>query len=131
VPDAGTAAALAARVGVDPSTIPFNATLLWSLQQQLIRDDAYVIAVTNEDPRDYARFATVSASSEQRVNASNPFDGDARNVISGQTRAVVFNLTSSSQIGGVGPNQGIPGTNRWMSDGPFAVCARWLGWVSV
>ena len=37
---------------------------VWSIQQQLIRDDAYVIGIYNADPRDHARNASnITASS--------------------------------------------------------------------
>jgi len=56
----------------------------------------------NEDPRDLARSATVSASSEQP-------EGAAVNVLSGQTRA-----THGPK--GVAPKRMRSGVHRWMSD---------------
>jgi hypothetical protein len=88
---------------------------VWSIQQQLIRDDAYVIGVYNEDPRDYAKTASVTASTEITPTSNSSaggvpggLDGRAANVISGQSRAVVFGP-------GVAPLQGINGSNRWIS----------------
>eukprot|EP00055_Hartaetosiga_balthica_P016522 m.105045 g.105045 ORF g.105045 m.105045 type:complete len:884 (+) comp9122_c0_seq3:1257-3908(+) len=114
---AGTAAAYAVYAGIDAGVIPQDKSKVWSVQQQLIRDDAYVIGVYNEDPRDHARTAIVSASSELSPNATNALNGSAVNVISGQTRAVVTPLVSHTQTGGVGVGQGIEGTNRWISNG--------------
>jgi len=37
---------------------------IWELQQQLLKDDCYIIGVKNEDPMDIARVAKVTASSE-------------------------------------------------------------------
>ncbi|EDQ87561.1 uncharacterized protein MONBRDRAFT_27047 [Monosiga brevicollis MX1] len=108
----GTAAALAARLGCKALDLPSNPEALWSLQQQLIRDDAYLIGVLNEDPRDYARNASVQASTELFAGG---IDGRARNVLTGQTRAVVTPLQAHTGMGGVPVGQGINGTNRWMS----------------
>eukprot|EP00043_Microstomoeca_roanoka_P019321 m.216036 g.216036 ORF g.216036 m.216036 type:complete len:923 (+) comp16981_c1_seq4:56-2824(+) len=111
----GTAAAYAVSKGVDAADIPANRSMVWSIQQQLIRDDAYIIGVYNEDPRDYARRAAVFASSEVFPNATSAVNGSAVNIISGQTRAVVTPLSNSNQVGGVPEGQGIPGSNRWLS----------------
>lgn len=85
---------------------------MWSIQQQLLRDDAFIIGTYNDDPRDYARKATITASSE-RANAT------ARNVISGQSRAVVSSVADVSigHGGGVPASQAIAGANRWISVG--------------
>ena len=108
-------------------TGPFSQALkdspeaVWSIQQQLLRDDAFVIGVLNEDPRDYAQNATVTTTSEtlpdhkpgdqkhgDQKNGTLGLDGRAVNVISGQSRAVTGAL-------GVAPGQGLNGTNRWIS----------------
>ena len=83
---------------------------VWSIQQQLIRDDAYVIGIYNQDPRDHARNASNITASSVYVNTSMNWYGYAANVVSGQTRAVdgkagVYN----------GSNAYISGINRWMS----------------
>ena len=128
----GTAAAYAVRHGLAPIELKDHPEAVWSIQQQLLRDDAFVIGVLNEDPRDYARNATVSATSEQAgptvaAEASDRgpgggrrrrqdqqqqqaagLDGRAVNVISGQSRAV-------TGAKGVAPGQGLNGTNRWIS----------------
>ncbi|MEZ4612860.1 MAG: hypothetical protein R2838_21890 [Caldilineaceae bacterium] len=51
-----------------------------SIQQRLLRDDAYLIGHTNEDPHD-RRTARIRASSAQA-------EGCAAHVVSGQSRAV-------------------------------------------
>eukprot|EP01065_Artemidia_motanka_P040242 TRINITY_DN49_c2_g1_i1.p1 TRINITY_DN49_c2_g1~~TRINITY_DN49_c2_g1_i1.p1 ORF type:complete len:881 (+),score=236.13 TRINITY_DN49_c2_g1_i1:62-2644(+) len=103
---AGTAAAYAVKHGVDPAQLTQCRDCVWSVQQQLLRDDAFVIGMYNEDPRDLARNATISASTQQ---VGSP-DGRAVNVISGQTRAIVAPR-------GVPEGQGKAGANRWISKG--------------
>jgi hypothetical protein len=108
----GTAAAYAVRHDLAPIVLKDHPDAIWSIQQQLLRDDAYIIGMYNTDPRDHARSATITASS---ARAAAP----AVNVINGQTRSVVtgyVNVTIGSG-GGVPPSQGKNGTNRWISDG--------------
>ena len=102
---AGTAAAYATTHGVDPIALKDHPEAVWSIQQQLIRDDALVIGVYNADTRDHALRSKVTATSE---TAAAGVDGRASNVISGQSRALVSS-------GGVPPSQGINGSNRWIS----------------
>jgi hypothetical protein len=85
----GTAAAMCVRERVDPRELGRRS--IKSLQQQLLRDDAYIIGVANEDEDDLARGSEVRASSEKS-------QGPATNVINGITR-------------GVGAD-----SNRWISD---------------
>eukprot|EP01084_Bolivina_argentea_P162123 282165_1 len=95
---------------------------VWSIQQQLIRDDAYVIGIYNKDYRDHARNASNIFASSTYVNNTQGWNGDAWNIISGQTRAV-------DGPKGVYPNnkQGyIPGINRWMSEG-----TEWPAWIII
>lgn len=107
----GTAAAHAAASGTAPALLPDDQALLRSIQQSLIRNDAYLIGVTNEDSSDLARRAIITASSEQP-------GGDARNVISGQTRSV-------NGEEGAPARRAIPGSHRWMSD-PADQLPAWL-----
>ncbi|MGH2561819.1 MAG: FAD-dependent oxidoreductase, partial [Thermomicrobiales bacterium] len=58
---AGTAAALCARRGVTPREL--HRTRLAALQQTLLRQDAAVLGLVNDDPDDLARRARVRASS--------------------------------------------------------------------
>jgi hypothetical protein len=97
----GTAAAETVRRGVLPANLASDADAMHAIQQQLLRDDAFVIGIRNEDRRDLARQARVAASSAQP-------DGAAANVLSSQTRAV-------SGPGGARSERAAPGTQRWMS----------------
>ena len=56
---AGTAAAYSTTHGIDPIALQDQPLAVWSIQQQLIRDDALLIGVTNEDPRDHARCGAI------------------------------------------------------------------------
>lgn len=75
----GTAAALAIRYGCSPREI--GRSHLAKLQQQLLKDDCYIPGSRNEDPKDLARQAQVSATSESA-------DGPAVNVVNGISRSV-------------------------------------------
>lgn len=98
----GTAAAYAAAHRRDPAELADDPAALHSIQQRLLRDDAYLIGVTNQDSCDLARLARVSASSEQA-------GGQGANVVTGQTRAVFGEW-------GATPDRAHPGVHRWMSD---------------
>jgi hypothetical protein len=104
----GTAAAYAVTHSVPPITLQDHPAAVWSIQQQLLRDDQFIIGLLNEDPRDHARNATVTASSETAF-------GPAANVLSGQSRAIVTGPITG-HAGGVPPGQGKPGSNRWISE---------------
>lgn len=77
---AGTAAAMCIEKGTDPRGI--YQSHMPELQQQLLKDDMYIIGYRNEDPSDLALMASVSASSEKSALFS------AQNVINGLTRVV-------------------------------------------
>ncbi len=78
---AGTAAALCVRHDATPHELGRSA--IKDLQQQLLKDDAYIIGVTNTDPDDLAHSATVRASSETaKAPAGNVTDGVHRGVYS-------------------------------------------------
>lgn len=96
---AGTAAALCVKHQCAPWELGKEG--IQELQQQLLKDDAYIIGVTNSDPHDLARKAAASASSAM------PDGRGAENVINGIHR-------------GVGPR-----ANRWSSD-PNAGMPQWL-----
>lgn len=98
----GTAAALAASAEVVPARIAEDTSLLTRIQQQLLRDDAFLIGIRNEDTEDLARCARVSASSEQP-------EGPASNIVSGANRAMAGD-------GSVPEEVQFSGTQRWMSD---------------
>lgn len=107
----GTAAAAAVREGIPPAALPGRPDVMQRIQQQLLRDDAYLIGRVNEDPGDVARQARVEASSEQPL-------GPAANVLSGETRAVFGPK-------GAPPGRALESTNRWMSD-PRAGLPAWI-----
>lgn len=97
----GTAAAYAARARRAPAELPADSAAMRAIQQLLLRDDAYLIGLRNQDPGDMAPRAAVSASSAAP-------DGDATNVVSGQNRAV-------HGPDGSPPDRALPGLHRWMS----------------
>lgn len=108
----GIAAAGAARKGVDISSILNDPDHLASLQQEILRQDGFLIGVPNQDPRDLARTATVSSSDAAPVGA-------AANVISGFTR------TTTGPRGTV-PGSMPSGTHRWMSRSlPATLSLEW------
>jgi len=98
----GTAAALAARENIRPVDIVKNNFLISQIQQQLLKDDAFIPGKTNQDNKDLAKIATITANHEQ-------IDGPAINIISGQNRSVHGKR-------GVRSDLAIVGTHRWMSD---------------
>ncbi len=98
----GTAAAYAAANNQRVSDLPNDVAAMKRIQQQLLRDDAFLIGKHHEDSHDLARRAKVTASSQQH-------DGEAINVLTGQTRSV-------HGTRGVMPDRNSPGTHRWMSD---------------
>ncbi len=79
---AGTAAALCAARGINPRDL--GRSYIEDLQQQILKDGAHLIDLPNTDPRDLARTAAVTASSEgfepggERMAATNAVDGFAR-----------------------------------------------------
>jgi hypothetical protein len=62
---AGTAAHICAERGIAPREL--YERHMAELQQQLLKDDCYIIGLRNEDPADLARAATASASSEESL----------------------------------------------------------------
>ncbi len=115
----GTAAAFAIHNKSEPDALPSNPKLIHAIRQQLLRDDALLLSCQNEDPRDLARKATVTVSSEQD-------DSPASSVIDGWTRA----LRSPSENRGEGPIGAPPdrfpeATHRWMSD-PAQGLPAWI-----
>lgn len=95
---AGTAASLCVRYNCTPRELGKEA--IKELQQLLLKQDAYIIGVTNSDPYDIARTAEVKASSEVR-------GCEAVNVINGISRGVYERK------------------NRWASD-PTQPMPQWL-----
>ncbi len=98
----GTAAAFAVLDNIEPKALTSNRNLIEKIQQQLLRDDAYLIDCMNRDKEDLARVASIHASSEMP-------DGEAVQVASGQTRSVHGKR-------GAPVDREHPGTHRWMAD---------------
>lgn len=126
----GTAAALALRQNVPPADIAADADLVCDIQQRLLRDDCYLIGVSNEDPRDLVRTAamiTASSTREQDTcrlvhqnETGHPHSGECaytpENIRSGQTRIVTK----------LPPDRQQPGLHRWMSrELPATIEIRW------
>lgn len=107
----GTAAAFAVSHDLDPCDLSDDVEAIGNIQQQLLRDDAFLIGRLNADPGDLARQAMVTASSEQR-------GGEAANVLTGQTRSVHGERGAPS-------HRNAPGSHRWMSD-PDQGLPAWL-----
>jgi len=130
----GTAAALALRQNVLPADIAADAKLVRAIQQQLLRDDCYLIGVSNDDPKDLVRIATtITASSYQsywQENEGGRMDSEIllpslscqQSIRSGQTR-IVTKLPGHRQH---------PGPHRWMSgELPATLEIRWNEPVSL
>jgi hypothetical protein len=98
----GTAAAYALSQSLKPSKLVSNREGIAKIQQQLIRDDAFLIGNLNGDPKNLARLANITATSEQTGS-------EAINVVSEQTRSV--HGKRGAPIG-----RAHPGTHRWMSN---------------
>ena len=145
----GTAAALALKAGVIPAEIAGSSSLLRSIQQRLLRDDAYLIGVRRADADDLAPSAVVTASSEQA-------GGEAALVLSAQTRAVhgpdvvacaetanqwenvlaeIATGKATALYTSAPPDRAAPGLHRWMSEPaaglPATLELRWAAPVAV
>jgi hypothetical protein len=70
---AGTAAALCTKLGMTPRELGKKENR--RLQQTLLRNDAYIPGVFNEDPEDLARTAAVDATSWSRTEVYDPKRG--------------------------------------------------------
>ncbi len=78
----GTAAAQAIDVGLSPNELANDAAQCGRLQQQLLRDDCYLLGVRNADEDDLVRQA------DQITASSHQSGAEPDNVRSGQTRSV-------------------------------------------
>jgi hypothetical protein len=107
----GTAAAWAVRHDCQPADLPDNREAMQAIQQQLLRDDVFLVGCLNRAADDLAGRAAITASSELP-------DGQADNVVSGQTRCV-------HGTDGAPPERANPGTHRWMSD-PAQELPGWI-----
>ncbi len=107
----GTAAAYAVQNDLSISDLATNKMATQTIQQQLLKDDVFLIGLKNEETTDFAQLATVTASSEI-------VGGEAINVLSGITR-------STHGERGAPPSRRIISSHRWMSD-PADGTSAWL-----
>lgn len=112
----GTAAALALRENVAPAGMAERPELIRAIQQQLLKEDCYLIGVRNDDADDLVRTAATITASSSRPGAAPEL------VRSGQTRAV---HGGEAGIGCAPPERAFHGTHRWMSDAARGLPA-WL-----
>jgi hypothetical protein len=123
--------ATCAVVGQGVGTAAVAKDLLPGVQQQLLKDDCYLIGILNADPADLVRSAaSVTASSAQP-------GGEAGQVRSGQTRSVHGSASGGEEAEKAGgasrateticapPDRSHPGLHRWMSDAAAGLPA-WL-----
>jgi hypothetical protein len=104
----GAAAVVACRTGLSPAELTDDPQAVRQIQQLLLKDDAFLIGVQNEDAGDRARAARVSADS-----------GDAAPVLSGQTRSVHGDLGAIAE-------RAHAGVHRWISDClPASLTLEW------
>lgn len=75
---AGTAAAVCVRDKITPKKLRNDSAKIKALQQHLLRDDQTILGIRNDDPKDLARKAKVTASAS--VDGSKP-----ENILSGVT----------------------------------------------
>lgn len=121
----GTAAAYAIQSKTVPHDLPSKPESAFRIRQQLLRDDAMLLGCQNEDPRDLAPKASVSASSEVP-------DGPATAVIDGWTRSLRSPDSNPAQSPiGAPPDRFPHGSHRWMSN-PAQGLPAWisLSWQS-
>jgi hypothetical protein len=117
----GTAAAHGIRAGKAPRELVGDADAMHAIQQDLLRQDAYLIGRKNRDPGDLARAANVSASSEQA-------GGEAVLILSGVTRSTHGTGVDGADLEGVicaAPGRVEASSNRWMSE-PGEGMPAWL-----
>jgi hypothetical protein len=121
----GTAAALALRQNMFPADIATDTKLVHAIQQRLLRDDCYLISISNEDPNDLVREAAeireqqvgrLVRQNEERLPHSGECAYTAEKIRSGQTRIVTK----------LPPDRQSPGLHRWMShELPATLEIRW------
>ena len=117
----GTAAAYSVFNEVIPKDLLNVGEHINSIQQRLLRDDAYLIGILNLDEKDLTLKSKISSESEQS-------NGLANNIVSGQSRAV-------HGANGASLDRIVSGTNRWMSkpidNFPVSIQLEWTDKVFV
>ena len=111
----GTAAAVALRAGIVPAELPNRPELMQAVQQQLLRDECYLIGVENLDVHDLVRRAEHCGASSAQAGAG------AELIRSGQTRSV----HGTGEGICAPPQRARPGNHRWMSE-PSAGLPAWI-----
>lgn len=127
----GTAAALALRQDVLPCDIAADAPLVHAIQQQLLRDDCYLIGISNDDTHDLVRSASqireldvgrLVRQNEDGLPHSGECSYTAENIRSGHTRIITK----------LPPDRQPLGLHRWMSrELPATLEIRWNEPVSI
>jgi len=107
----GTTAAFAINKHLQPSDLSSRKDIIHGIQQQLLRDNAFLIGVRNSNPEDLAGKASICASSFQS-------NGQPEYIISGWTRSVYG-------TGGVSRKRAAEGSQRWMSN-PDEPLPQWI-----
>ncbi len=98
----GTAAAHAVQANISPANLSSDASAIQTIQLMLLKDDAYLIGKSCDDPKNLALQAKITASTQQS-------HGAACQVISTQNRSVHGQR-------GAPEDRAHPGSHRWMSD---------------
>jgi hypothetical protein len=142
----GTAAARAVHERLWPAEIVNRPDVMQAIQQRLLRDDAYLVGIRNQDPADLVLQA-------QAIRASSAQPGaDAEQIRSGQTRSIHGKPTEPTDSHGdsqgknlwesalrdqpsaekrpaavtcAPPDRAFPGLHRWMS-APAEGLPAWL-----
>lgn len=138
----GTAAAIALAEYINPAELSERPELWPRVQQQLLRDDCYLVGARNEDRADLVRDASKIVASSEQAGA------EAESVRSGQTRSVhgrpetsaaganvnlwedvLSHVESGEEVAAAvtcaPPDRATPGLHRWMSD-PVADLPAWV-----
>jgi len=139
---AGTAAALCAARKTNPENLA--ADKIGDLQQQLLKDDLFMIGVKNEDPRDAARGAQASATTSKALDSLGQ-DGflslfadtaQAFPVPRGKIGTISLYLKNESGKSAalpwkisLGDDLGSPGDSVSVASGTFAIPEGFSGWV--
>ena len=113
----GVAAAYAVEHDREPADLAGDAGVMRTIQQRLLREDAYLIGHVNEDDADLARRATITASSHCP-------DSPPGNVLGGQTRSIHGER-------GAPPDRADPGTHRWRSDPALTLGVEQPAWLEL
>jgi len=119
----GTAAALCARYSLTPRQLYQQKERLRELQQTLLRDDQAIKNLRNEDPKDLARLARVTASGEcHRAAAGCVVNGSARDIPGGEIQFVPEQDVPARLVGCSAPAEGE--INHWAA--PMSAGGPWI-----